>query len=59
MKNPFAPRTHIEVFTNQNNAVTIKVINERGFDEIVVIDKNQIDDMILALQACRDEIKQG
>jgi hypothetical protein len=57
MNNPFAPRTHIEVFINQGGNITIKTIEDERNSNMIAVSPAQIDDLIKALQACRDEIK--
>lgn len=60
MKNPLNPvSTRLEVFINQRNTITIRQIDmETLRDEMMAIEPEQIDDLILALQACKQELQQ-
>lgn len=53
-KNPFAAnRPHIEVGINQNNDIVIHTDNGYCF-----IHKDQVDDLIEALLACKEELEE-
>lgn len=57
MKNPLEPRTHVEVYVNEAGTITIKTIEE-GKTEAIAVGHSVVDDMVLALQACKQEIEE-
>ena len=59
MSNKELETKNIEVFVNRANAVSIKETNERGqygMGDTIVISYDQIDKVINALQACKNEL---
>lgn len=59
MSNDKPDTKNIEVFVNRAHAVSIKETNERGqygMGDTIVVSYDQIDKVIGALQACKNEI---